>query len=244
MMSFDRDRRIGERINLSLPLIVQCRESLDYEWLERTELLDVSPFGARFLLTRPTEPGRLMYLITNLPWQLRCFDHDEEDYRVWAVVRHVVTLPPQEEGAKRFMVGTAFIGKKPPESFEKDPAKRYEIEPAPIAGGGWQLKNYPKSGKGDPVQRPVRLNLPVEVSIEVFDEEGEVTERERTITKNLSWRGALVLSKLNLERGRFIRLSSVQYPLSVIAVVRARRMGSDGIARLHLEFMNWQWPLE
>jgi hypothetical protein len=243
-MGFDRERRLGERINLSLPVIVQCRESIDHEWLERSELLDVSPFGARFLLSRPTEPGRLLYLTTNLPWQLRCYDHEESEYKVWSIVRHVVTLPPQEESHKKFMIGVAFIGQSPPEGSEKDPSKRYEIEPSPIAGGGWKTREFLRTEKRENKPRPIRLNLPVEVTIEVFDDNGEITERERTITKNLSWRGALVLTKLNLDKGRFIRLSSVQYPLSVIAVVRARRISIDGIARLHLEFMNWQWPLE
>ncbi len=30
----------------------------------------------------------------------------------------------------------------------------------------------------------------------------------------------------------------------VVAVVRARRLGPDNIPRLHLEFVDKQWPLE
>ncbi|MFN2453279.1 MAG: hypothetical protein ABR577_03565, partial [Pyrinomonadaceae bacterium] len=62
-MEFDgKSRRMRERLELSLPVRVQCRESEDYEWVEMTRLLDVTPFGARFSIARPTEPGRLLYL--------------------------------------------------------------------------------------------------------------------------------------------------------------------------------------
>jgi len=39
-------------------------------------------------------------------------------------------------------------------------------------------------------------------------------------------------------------MTSTQYQISVVAVVRARRVGANGIPRLHLEFVDKQWPLE
>jgi len=39
-------------------------------------------------------------------------------------------------------------------------------------------------------------------------------------------------------------MTSAQYRISIIAAVRARRMGDNGIPRLHLEFVDKQWPLE
>jgi hypothetical protein len=45
-------------------------------------------------------------------------------------------------------------------------------------------------------------------------------------------------------RGRYVRVTSAQYKISVIAAVRARRTGDNGIPRLHLEFVDKQWPLE
>jgi len=86
--------------------------------------------------------------------------------------------------------------------------------------------------------------MPVEVSVEVFDEKGGVEVREQTVTEILSRRGASVWTTLQVERGRFVRLTSERYQLSVIAAVRASRAGADGILRLHLEFIDRQWPLE
>ena len=75
-----------ERLELSLPVRVFGRESADMDWVETTRLIDVTPFGARFPLTHPTEPGRLLHLTLPMPRQLRCFDHVEDQYRVWALV--------------------------------------------------------------------------------------------------------------------------------------------------------------
>jgi len=64
-----------------------------------------------------------------MPRQLRVFDHVEDQYRVWALVRHVrATI-----GAKNiatFEVGVAFIGKFPPKSYELEPWKLYELAAA------------------------------------------------------------------------------------------------------------------
>ena len=82
------------------------------------------------------------------------------------------------------------------------------------------------------------------VRVEVFDEEGRVSASEQTVTENISRRGAAVWTTLKVERGRFVRLTSADSGLSVIAAVRGARTGPDGILRLHLEFIDRQWPLE
>lgn len=235
-----------ERLELSLPVRVQGRESDDYEWVELTRLMDVTPFGARFTVARPTEPGRLLHLTLPMPRQLRCFDHVEQQYRVWALVRNVKPIAPSVGKALRFEVGVAFVGKRPPQSFELDPTKRYDVAASPADTGLWDLREPSERGhvpSSDP--RPeTRHNLPVDVTVEVFDEKGNVTQSESTVTENISRRGAAVFTTLNVARGRFVRLTSRQYQISVIAVIRARRTGQEGITRLHLEFVDRQWPLE
>jgi hypothetical protein len=89
-----------------------------------------------------------------------------------------------------------------------------------------------------------RHHIPVEVVVETFDDRGEVAARETTVTENLSRRGAAVFTTLDVARGRFVRVTSTQYHISVIAAVRARRAGPDGVTRLHLEFVDKAWPLE
>ncbi len=242
-MEEGKSRRLRERLELQLPVRVTCRESTSYEWTELSRLLDVTPFGARFTLVRPTETGRLLHLTLPLPRQLRSFDHVEDQYRVWAIVRNMTpapsTIPP------RFEIGVAFIGKRPPASYANDPAQRYEVSSA-LESGLWDVREQPKQERpvlGAP--RPAtRLQMAIDVMVEVFNEKGEVGAREQTVTENISRRGASVFTTIPVERGRFVRLTSTQYNIAVIAAVRAYRAGTDGIPRLHVEFVDKQWPLE
>ena len=123
-----KSKRIRERLELRLPVRVHCRETPDFEWTEVTRLLDVTPFGAGFTLKRPTERGRLLHMTIPMPRPLRVFDHVEDQYKVWALVRYVKpTISPEDKKTPCFEVGVAFIGKRPPASYEEDPARRYEI---------------------------------------------------------------------------------------------------------------------
>jgi hypothetical protein len=263
-MDFEgKSRRIKERVKLTLPVRVQCRETAEREWVEVTRLLDVTPFGAGFTLGRITEPGRLLLLTLPMPRQLRCFDHIEEQYRVWSIVRRVqprfpkqaataTAQTPAQAAGLRFEIGVGFVGKNPPASYLKDPATRYEIAPSPSDAGLWELHEKSTAGEATPEvaghtaprSGETRLQMPVEVIVEVIDERGETGTREQTVTENISRRGAAVLTTLSVERGSFVRLTSARLQLSVFAAVRARRIGADGIPRLHLEFIDRQWPLE
>src|SRR5215203_7210079 len=82
-------KRIRERLQLTLPVRVRGRETPSFEWTEVTRLANVTPFGAGFTLKHPTEKGRLLYMTIPMPRQLRVFDHLEDQYRVWAVVRYM-----------------------------------------------------------------------------------------------------------------------------------------------------------
>jgi hypothetical protein len=249
MKEVHKSKRIRERLELQLPVRVYCRESLDQEWVEMTRLSDVTPFGTRFVIGHPVEVGRLLHLTLPMPRQLRCFDHVEDQYRVWALVRHTSTLPAQtSESFPCFKVGVAFIGKRAPASYDSDPTTRYEVAASPTDAGLWSLQEQSgEAAEHVPSSEPrpeTRHNIPVEVVLEVFDEKGKVSASEQTVTENISRRGAAIFTTFNLARGRFVRVTSAQYQISVLAVVRGNRAGADKISRLHVEFMGQQWPLE
>jgi hypothetical protein len=243
-----KSRRLRERLELSLPVRVYGRESEDYEWIEQTRLLDVTPFGVRLTLSRPTEPGRLLHLTLPMPRQLRCFDHVEDQYRVWALVRNIKTTEALNNKPPRYEIGAAFIGKRPPESFERDPTILYDVATSVTETGLWSIaERETAANRVVPVDEPrpeTRHNIPIEVIIELLDEKGKVAAAETTVTENISRRGAAVFTTLDITRGRFVRVTSAQYQISVIAAVRARRSGANGIPRLHLEFVDKHWPLE
>jgi hypothetical protein len=89
-----------------------------------------------------------------------------------------------------------------------------------------------------------RHPIPLTVRIEVFDENGKTVSSEMTVTENVNPSGAAVFTTLDVDRGRFVRMTCDQYNITVVAVIRRRRIGADGIARLHLEFIDRQFPLE
>ena len=164
-----------ERLELSLPVRVYGRESEDYEWVEQTRLVDVTPFGVRLTLSRPTEPGRLLHLTLPMPRQLRCFDHVEDQYRVWALVRNLKTLEAVGDKPPRYEIGAAFIGKRPPTSFEKDPTILYEVAASVTETGLWGIAER-EAARHVAVDKPrpeTRHNIPIEVTIEVLDEKGQ-----------------------------------------------------------------------
>ena len=247
----DKSKRLRERIKLALPVRVVCRESVGHEWVEVSRLSDVTPFGARFVLAHPTEAGRLLHMTLPMPRQLRCFDHIEDQYRVWALVRHV--RPLMQTGPAggdvpqlRYEVGVAFTGKNAPASYARDPATLYDIDTISAENNLWHVREVAEAEEGPSASRSkeTRLQMAVPVKVEVFDEEGRVSASEQTVTENISRRGAAVWTTLKTERGRFVRLTSTDTGLSVVAAVRGARTGPDGIPRLHLEFIDRQWPLE
>ena len=228
-------------MRLSLPVRVLCREGASEVWTEQTRLEDVTPFGASFRLRRPVDVGRIVHLHMPMPRQLRCFDHIEDQYRVWSLVRRVTLAGETADGEQLFELGVAFVGKHPPASYQADPRTRYEIAADPTDQTLWRADEQKRAFVED---RDTRLTLPLEVVVEVLDEQGAVTESEQTVTENISRRGAAVFTSLKLDRGRFVRLRSARYSLAVLAAVRRTRRGEDNIERLHLEFVDRQWPLE
>jgi hypothetical protein len=242
-------RRFRERSLLSLPVSVHCREGDDNEWVEMSSLIDVSPFGARLIISRPTEQGRLLQLTMQLPRHLRCFDHDEDQYRTWALVRHIHQSPgPDEtpnETSPQFEIGVAFVGKRPPASLATDPAQRYVISSNPTEQDLWGVRERAVIDERDKTsdrRQERRFAIATEVFIELYDAAGRVYSTEHVTTENISPRGMAVTSELSLLRGRYVRIKSPHYHIAVIAAVRRLRRGADGKQHLHLEFVDQQWP--
>ena len=228
---------------LSLPVRVTCRETASVEWIEISRLVDVTPFGARLRLKRPTETGRLLLLTMAMPRQLRCFDHVEDQYRVWSLVRNLRMLDAAKHNGAVIEIGVAFVGKRPPESFRKDPSTRYEI--ANLQSGMWTLEEESDAVLDEvdetDKRKESRHTIPTEVTIELFGGEREAPLIESTVTENISQGGAAVFTSLNVERGRFVKLRT-RDGIELVAVVRNRIVGADGIARLHLQFIGNEWP--
>ena len=233
-------KRIRERLPLHLPVRIQGRETPTFEWTEMTRLTNVTPFGAGFTLKHPTEKGRLLFMTIPMPRQLRVFDHVEDQYRIWAIVRYM--RPSISENCTIFTVGVAFIGKRPPASYEMEPWRRYDIT----------TTNFESLARTEDMLTPfhsidqrayTRHNIAVDMRLEMINSNGEVVESEHTVTENISVKGATLYTTLQIPPGRFIRLTSDQHGIIAHAAIRARSTGADGIPRIHVEFIDREWPL-
>jgi hypothetical protein len=225
---------------------VESRVSESHTWDEITRLTDVSAFGAGFNLKRPVKRGRLVKMTLPMPRQLRCYDFAEPQYKIWGLVRSCVTRE-NSRTEEHHAVGVAFIGKRPPQSFYEEPAKLFEIshkEESSLWNIVDALKRPDESGLPKNLRRHTRFSIPTNVVVEKIDADGNVTTSEQTVTENLSLSGSAVFSMLEVEIGEFVRVKSENYNVSIISIVRGRRIGQDGIPRLHVEFVDRLFPLE
>ena len=241
-----KSRRLRERLRVAFPARIYGRESGNREWTEMTRLVDVTPFGARFRLMRPVDIGRLLQLTVPMPRPLRVFDFAEDQYRVWSIVRNALMLDQKMPKDPLLEVGVAFIGKRPPRSFDQNPARRYEIAQTKLESQLWAAQEDSVEQLTEVViddkRKESRQLIPIDVLLEVYDAD-KIVNSEQSVTENISRKGAAVFTALDLEPGTFVRMSSERYNAVVLGVVRARRAGTDRITRLHLEFVGREWPL-
>jgi hypothetical protein len=144
-------------------------------------------------------------------------------------------------------VGVAFIGKRPPRTHDQNPALRYEVAQTKLESGLWSVADASSQllqviPDDDDLRKESRQLIPVDVLIEVFEGE-KLVQSENSVTENIGCWGAAVFTTLDVVPGTFVKMSSERYQAAVLAVVRARRPGPEGIMRLHLEFVGGEWPL-
>lgn len=241
----DQDARRIRRINLPLPIRVEHNVTREKAMNEVTRLIDVSAFGAGFNLQHPIKRGRLVHMTIPLSRQLRNYDYEEPQYRVWGLVRHCV--PVRDKSTEKYAIGTAFIGKHPPKSYTDNPAKLYDISHRQESHF-WHVveasENPDESNLPKADRRHTRYPIPASITLELLNEIGNTITTESTVTENISLGGASVFSSLDVSIGSFLRMTSEQYNVTITSIVRNKRLGKDGIPRLHLEFFDRYFPLE
>jgi len=238
------DRRI-QRYALALPTRIEVKVDNKSTWSEITRLEDISAFGAAFKLKRPVKRGRLVLISLPMPRQLRCYDYLEPQYRIWGIVRRCFALGTNP-GSQGYAVGIAFIGKNPPQAYLENPARLFDLTDRED-GGLWQLREMDvmadDSDLPPEIRKQTRFAIPESLLLELLDENGDVAASEVSVTENISLGGAAVFTSFDVEPGTFLRVVSERHDISIISIVRGKRVGSDGIVRLHLEFIDSMFPL-
>lgn len=138
-----RSHRFIERAETALWVEVRGRDSAE-QWIETGQLVDASRSGARLVIAHRAEPCQLLHLTTPMPGEMRCFDEEQEEYRIWALVRCVTLLRMVDGQTPAYEIGVAFVGKTAPASYQINPAARYEPLPAPNRNGLWTIREKPR----------------------------------------------------------------------------------------------------
>jgi len=244
----EQEARRIQRISLPLPIQVEVRIDKDVTWSEVTRLSDVSAFGAGFTLKRPIKQGRMVKMTIPMPRQLRSFDFSEPQYRVWGVVRRCISIGRSSQDPE-FSIGVAFTGRKPPDDYLEHPSMLYDLAHRQEDSDGlWRLTPLNLMARDSHLpsdfRKQTRFLIPEPLILEVVDPNGTVTATEQSVSENISLGGAAVFTSLVLEVGTFLRVTSERFNVTILSVVRGSRIGSNGIPRLHIEFIDQFFPLD
>jgi hypothetical protein len=181
-----------------------------------------------------------------MPRQLRSYDYMDPQYRVWAIVRHCI--PVRQRDVETYSIGTAFIGKEAPASYQTDPCRIYEVTDSKAEGfykiGESTGEAVDESTLHADMRRHSRYQIPLNVVLESVNEKGDILSSANSVTENVSLGGASLFTELDVNIGSFLRFNCEQYNVSIISVVRGKRTGNDGFPRLHIEFIDRYFPLE
>jgi hypothetical protein len=241
----EKENRRIQRIALPLPVRIDVRVDKQVTWYQITRLSDVSAFGAGFMLKKPIKRGRIVLMTLPMPRQLRSFDYSEPQYKIWGLVRRCL----QSVGGTNpeYAIGIAFIGKNPPVDYIEHPARLYDVINRDDSHGFYHIE--PANLQADENHLPkedrkqTRYSIPEQLVIEQIDENGKAIFSEITVTENISLGGASVLTTINAATGSFVRVKSPINNVDILSVVRGSRLGTDGMMRLHIEFIDRFYPL-
>jgi hypothetical protein len=247
-------KRVARRISTSMPARLHYQTGKTDGWDEVSRLIQISPLGAGIKLKHLVEVGRLVMITMPLLPELRRFDHAEPQYKIWGVVRYInwENVSYNEKGeASLYEIGIAFTGREPPPSYKKDPVTTYEISGL-NKDGLWRIKEGrpdtslpdPRADNYDDGRADGRFMIPLNVIVEVLNEAGDIIHGEPSVTENVSLTGASVFTTLSVKKNSYVRLNCPEYNFSVLSLVRSRETGADGFTRLHLEFVDQQFPLQ
>lgn len=208
-------------------------------WEETADLTNVSASGAGFCLPHECGVGSLVSLTMPLHPHLRSYDLDKDLYCVWGLVQHCHKLT--SDGPIRYHIGVAFIGKNPPASYNEDPLQTYRV--CGMSGDGlWKVKESKTPFK---TRRYPRFRVSIDHYLALLDGRQQTIGGERTVTENISKSGAAVFTTLNVAVGDRVKFICERYDFSGLAVVCDRlEAGQDERARLHLHFVDSQFPIE
>ncbi|PYS89078.1 MAG: hypothetical protein DMF62_08255 [Acidobacteria bacterium] len=208
------------------------------DWKEDAEVLNYASNGFGFYLDRECGVGNLVSITMQMPPHLRCYDHDEEFYRVWGIIQNCSAI--SGDGSHLYQIAAAFIGREPPDSYGEDPLQNYRI--CGVTGEGlWKVT---ESNSKFVQRQELRYWHKVELYLVLVGEKRGTLGGERILTENVSKTGAALITNLQLNVTDRIKLISEEFDFSSHATVCNVESLDDGKMRAHLKFIDGQFPVE
>lgn len=241
-----QSRLFGGEGVLQAQLRVEWRDAGGEARTETTRLIDADLHGAAFALSEQVELGQMLKLTLPPVFESLRRAPDETQSETWALVWAVTPARGGRSGGAaqrpRHLTRVLFFGMDVPRDFVEGAGGPCLY----VAEDDGSFRLHRKADAGDRVadrRRESRIHLPYEVTAEVLDENGEVLASELSITENVSRRGAALRTTLDVRPYTRVRLTCAHFNLTVNSVVRACHVGPDKITRMHVEFIDGQWPL-
>jgi hypothetical protein len=209
----------------------------DRVWTAEVDVVSISANGAGFHCDEPCSPGQLVSLLMSMPHDLRRYDYVKKQYKIWGLVQHCheVTIA----GRSTFHVGVALIGRSTPKEYRQDPAATFRVSGID-EDGLWQVTALERPFTP---RRKARFWKPIDVTITVITNEGAGGRSEKTVSENISENGSLVITRLPVNVGDAVRFVSLSHDFDSISLVRNRQEGDDGRTRIHVEFIEHDFPV-
>lgn len=236
----EADHRTAERQSLKVKAVVKIDGGDKGTWKEMCEISTVSRNGAALALSRECSVGRIMSMVLEMPHELRLYDLDKEVYPMLAVVQHCYRSTENEKPI--FHVGVAFIGKKLPEAYKRDPLQCYRLT-GMNAEGLWDVVEAATSFKA---RKHPRFWRRFELTVSVRDNEKRTTEKVEVLTREISAAGVSVWGDLDVNIGDRVKVSSRQHDFFAVAHVRNLTVDEKNPDKTltHLEFEDAEFPVE
>ena len=219
----ERNRRRSERFKMGLPVRVMGFDRQSGKWHEMTESVDVSRTGLQLHLRRRVMHNTILHLTLPLPLKLRSHGFSETTYNVYALVRRIL---PQEDG--RRLVGLEFIGENPPSGFLEKPWAACRTR----QWTGANRRRHPRIDRVEPV------------TIDFLTEDKKFIAREQGFTENVSRGGVRVKTRQMPPEFDLVRIAAAKFSFESLSVVTNRYLMPDGSARICLQLIEREWPLE
>ncbi len=216
------ERRRCERFKLTVPVLIAGYDCTGGKWQEVTKTVDVSRIGVALRMRKCVKHGLVVHITLPLPTKLRSHGFSEAGYNMYAIVRRV---EPVIDGAR--LVGLEFIGANPPTDYLYKPWATFRTQ----KWNGPERRREPREERAEPV------------AVEYLDESMQRIAREAGATENISLSGARICVKAAPPEFEFVRITSPNRSFNSLALVRNQWIGTDGLERLCLRFVDQKWPV-